>query len=294
MDSIARVRRFNRIVTAEVGALDTSFLSRGRPLGAARVLNAIGRGIADVAAIRDELRLDSGLLSRLLRALESEHLIELAPSPQDGRRRTASLTQAGRAEFEAYEHLSNQRATTLLSGARDASPLLDAMDTVAIALGRDRIQIADADPLSWQATSCLADYYGELNARFAAGFDVEKSRAPDPKRLSRPNGAFLIASLDDIPVGCVIVQALDREAGVAEVKRLWVSTTARRQGLAKALMDAAEQAAREMGFRTLRLDTNSALPEAAALYRRTGWTEIEPFNDDPYAEVFFEKKLSAV
>ena len=43
-DPIARVRRFNRAVTSEVGALDTSFLGRGRPLGAARVLNAIGHG----------------------------------------------------------------------------------------------------------------------------------------------------------------------------------------------------------------------------------------------------------
>ena len=52
VDPVARVRRFNRAVTSEVGALDTSFLGRGRPLGAARVLNAIGNGRSDVAEIR--------------------------------------------------------------------------------------------------------------------------------------------------------------------------------------------------------------------------------------------------
>ena len=68
-DPIARIRRFNRAVTAEVGALDTSFLGRGRPLGSARVLWSIAPGGTDVADIRNMLRLDSGLLSRLLRGL---------------------------------------------------------------------------------------------------------------------------------------------------------------------------------------------------------------------------------
>src|ERR1700748_682460 len=94
---VARFRRFARAVTLEVGALDTSFLGRGRPLGAARVLNAIGQGRAGVAAVRDYLGLDSGLMSRLLRGLEEEGLIETVAHPEDARRRIARLTKAGRA-----------------------------------------------------------------------------------------------------------------------------------------------------------------------------------------------------
>src|SRR3569623_2018201 len=109
-DSIARVRRFNRAVTSEVGALDTSFLGRGRPLGAARVLNAIGHGHGDVAAIRDYLGLDSGLMSRLLRGLEEEGMVETVAHPDAARRRVAQLTRRGRREFEAYEALSNAQA----------------------------------------------------------------------------------------------------------------------------------------------------------------------------------------
>jgi len=41
----------------------------------------------------------------------------------------------------------------------------------------------------------------------------------------------------------------------------------------------------------LRLDTNSALPEASRLYHSSGWTEIARFNDDPYPDTFFEKRL---
>ena len=61
--------------------------------------------------------------------------------------------------------------------------------------------------------------------------------------------------------------------------------------LARRLMDQAETGARALGLTTLRLDTNRALPEAIAMYHRLGWTEIDRFNDDPYAQVFFEKRL---
>jgi len=120
LDPVARVRHFNRAVTSEVGALDTSFLGRGRPLGAARVLNAIGNGRSDVAEVRAYLDLDSGLMSRLLRGLEEEGLIRTVPHPDDARRRVAKLTAAGRREFQAYETLSNSRAETLL--ARHSHP----------------------------------------------------------------------------------------------------------------------------------------------------------------------------
>src|SRR6478752_1620263 len=102
-DPVGRFRRFARAVTMEVGALDGSFLGRGRPLGAARVLNAIGVGRTEVGEIRAYLGLDSGLMSRLLRSLEEEGLVATAPHPLDARRRIASLTEAGRREFEAYE-----------------------------------------------------------------------------------------------------------------------------------------------------------------------------------------------
>ena len=102
-DAVSRFRRFARAVTMEVGALDTSFLSRGRPLGVARVLNAIGMGRTDVAEIRDYLGLDSGLTSRMLRSLEEEGLIRTRPHPNDARRRVAVLTRAGQREFQAYE-----------------------------------------------------------------------------------------------------------------------------------------------------------------------------------------------
>ncbi|MCK1360686.1 bifunctional helix-turn-helix transcriptional regulator/GNAT family N-acetyltransferase [Bradyrhizobium sp. 199] len=289
LDPVSRVRRFNRAVTSAVGALDTSFLGRGRPLGAARVLNAIGRGRSDVAGIRDYLDLDSGLMSRLLRSLEDEGLIETTARDDDARRRMAKLTRAGRREFAAYEALSNAQAEGFLAQHSQREALLAAMDLIASTLTRERVTIEEIDPQSEEARHCLRECYAELGRRFKQGFDVSRSRDPDAKDMRRPRGTFIVAMSDTLPIGCVGLKGTDH--GYAEIKRLWVAPAARGLRLGRRLMDATEDAARGLGITLLRLDTNSALPEAGQLYRTTGWREISRYNDDPYPDLFFEKRL---
>jgi len=288
-DPVSRVRRFNRAVTSEVGALDTSFLGRSRPLGAARVLNAIGHGRSDVASVRDYLGLDSGLMSRLLRGLEDEGLVETVAHPDDARRRIARLTRKGRREFQAYEALSDAQAEAILARHPRREELLAAMDIVASALGRDRIALEEMDPRRDEARYCLGEYYAELARRFANGFDVSLSRDPEAKDMIRSRGVFLVAMSDGLPIGCVGLKGSGGD--VAEIKRLWVAGAARGLGLGRRLMDAAEAAARELSIKVLRLDTNRALTEALQFYRGAGWTEIDRFNDDPYPDFFFEKRL---
>ncbi|WP_199261425.1 helix-turn-helix domain-containing GNAT family N-acetyltransferase [Paracoccus binzhouensis] len=288
-DPVSRFRRFSRAVTSEVGALDTSFLGRGRPLGAARVLNAIGHGRTDVAELRDYLGLDSGLLSRLLRGLEVEKLIETAPHPDDARRRVATLTADGRREFDAYEGLSNGQAEALLARHPHPEALLAAMDLVATALGRDRISLTETDPRSAEACCCLSQYYAELASRFRQGFDVSLSRDPEARDMIRPRGVFIVAMSDGLPIGCVGLKGAGHD--MAEVKRLWVAPSTRGLGLARRLMTAVEEVARGLSITTLRLDTNSSLTEALGFYRKSGWRQIDRFNDDPYPDAFFEKCL---
>jgi GNAT superfamily N-acetyltransferase len=110
-----------------------------------------------------------------------------------------------------------------------------------------------------------------------------------PTLMIRPRGAFFVAISDGLPIGCVGLKGGGGE--LAEIKRLWVAPSARGLGLAKRLITAAENIARELSIKILRLDTNSALSEARQLYRKTGWAEIERFNDDPYPDTFLEKHL---
>lgn len=291
-DPISRIRRFHRAVTTEVGLLDSSFLGRGRPLGPARVLNAIGAGLTEVSEIRAYLGLDSGLMSRLLRSLEAEGLIVLANEPGDGRRRRAQLTPEGAREFAAYEALSNDQARGILARHGAAERLLVAMDLVAATLGRDRMRLVEVPPEDARAQACVQAYYAELAARFAGGFDVALSRDPQARDMTAPRGAFVIVLSDGMAVGCGGLKATDQ--GYGEIKRVWIAPQARGLGLARRLMAELERIAGARGMVCLRLDTNSALPEAVALYRASGWTEIERFNDDPYPDLFFEKRLLPV
>jgi GNAT superfamily N-acetyltransferase len=163
------------------------------------------------------------------------------------------------------------------------------MDLVASVLGRSLIAVEEMDPRHNDARFCLSEYYAELARRFENGFEVSLSRDPDAVDMIRPRGAFLVAMSDSLPIGCVGLKGTGSE--VAEIKRLWVAPSARGLGLARRLMTAAEGVARELSINILRLDTNSTLAEAQQLYRNTGWSEIDRFNDDPYPDTFFERHL---
>lgn len=272
--------------------LDESFLGRGRPLGPARLLNAIGGGRSEVSDLRTYLQLDSGLMSRLLRGLEAEGLIEIEAGAEDSRRRIVKLTAAGETEYAAYETLSNTQAQAMLNKHQAPDRLLAAMDLVASVMGRDRITYEQVDPRDERAISCLQAYYAELAARLEHGFDVTLSADPDAADMRPPRGSFILALSDGLPLGCVGLKGTDK--GYSEVKRLWVSPAARGLGVSRRLMAELERIAADTGVAVLRLDTNRALPEALALYHKSGWTEIDRFNDDPYPDYFFEKRVTPV
>src|SRR5271156_2326529 len=111
---LAKVRSFNRLIARRIGALEDSYLRRGRPLGEARLIFEIGPGGADLRALRSRLGLDSGYLSRLFASLKAQGLVEAAPSADDARARRARLTRKGRAEFAAYDELSDALAASWL------------------------------------------------------------------------------------------------------------------------------------------------------------------------------------
>lgn len=286
-DALARIRRFNRAVTLETGALDASFLGRGRPLAAARVLWMIAPEGTDVGEIRTTLRIDSGQLSRILRRLETEGMVTTAPAGGDRRRRILQLTDAGRAEQAELNRLNDALAARMLARlGPEPDRLVAAMDRIAAALGTT---IAPADPEAREARACLSAYLALLRDRIP-GITAAHVPDPDPEAASYrpPKGAFLLAREGGRAVACVALKPVDPKTG--EVKRLWVAEEARGRGLARAMMEAIEAEARRLGFSRLRLDTNEALSEAIALYRRLGWADVAPFTGFP-ATHWFAKDL---
>lgn len=289
--AIGQVRSFNRVVTERVGALEDRYLDRGRPLGASRLLWEVGGQGCDVRTLRARLGLDSGYVSRLLRSLEADGLVEVVPSPDDGRVRTARLTAAGRDELALLDARSDDLARSFLAPltARQRTRLVDAMGDVERLLTAGLVEIAEVDPDDPRARRCLDAYAAELDRRFRTGFDPGQSRPVNADEMRPPAGAFLMATRRGTPLGC---GALRFHAGEpAEMKRVWVDPDVRGLGVGRRLLAALEARAAEQGSEAVRLDTNGALTEAIALYRSTGYREVAPFNDEPYADHWFEKRL---
>jgi DNA-binding MarR family transcriptional regulator/GNAT superfamily N-acetyltransferase len=281
-DATAVLRRFNRTWTQRIGALDESFLGLGLPLSGARLVHEIGADGAAVGDLRARLDLDSGYLSRLLRSLERRGLVTVGPDAADGRRRTAALTAAGHDLLARLEARSEELAAGLVSPLtqRQRDRLTDALATADLLMRAATVVLREVDPAGALAMTAVGHYVAELDRRFPGGFDPGTPAPPD---------SFTVATSGGVPVACGGVQEI--APGVGEVKRMWVDPAWRGAGLGARLLRHLEETAAAAGHAVVRLDTNGTLDEAIAMYERAGYERIERYNDNPYAELFFAKRL---
>jgi len=233
---VDQVRRFNRSVTQRVGALNDRFLARDRPLGEARMLWEVGPDGCEVRSLRSRLELDSGHASRLLRSLEADGLIRVVQSRSDARVRTAQLTPAGLAERGVLDQRSDDLARSFLapltSGQRDR--LVAAMAEVERLLTAAMVEIRPVDPTDPDARFCIRSYFAELERRSDSGFDPTQGISAEPHELRPPAGLLLVGYLRSEPVGCGAVKYHDDAP--SEIKRMWVTETARGLGIGRRLL----------------------------------------------------------
>ena len=149
----------------------------------------------------------------------------------------------------------------------------------------------EARPDSPEARWCLEQYYQELKERFEGGFDSALSAVSDPADFERPGGVFLIATSEGRAVGCGAVKLTAKHVGY--IKRMWIEPAHRGRGLGRRMLVALEDAAADLGCRVVQLETNRSLTGAIELYRTAGYREVPPFNDEYYADFWFEKTLGA-
>ena len=289
---VAEVRRFHRLITKRAGALEDHFLGRDRPLGESRVLYEIGTPGADLRTLRSRLDLDSGYLSRLVRSLASQGLVTVEPDPTDERVKRAEPTAAGLAELEEMNRRSDEVAGNILTplSAEQRRRLVAAMAEVQRLLLVSGTRIERMQPDAAEARWCVSQYFAELDRRFERGFDPGQSIPADDTELVPPRGALLVAISEGEPVACGALKTI--APGVGSLKRMWVAESGRGLGLGRRMLLALEAEARTLGLTALRLETNRALEEAIRLYCSAGYVEVPAFNDDPYADHWFEKRLS--
>ncbi len=120
-------------------------------------------------------------------------------------------------------------------------------------------------------------------------FEAEMDALPGP--YATPDGAILLADVDDSPVGVVAVKPLD-EDGVCEMKRLYVQPEHRNRGIGRALGTAILDTARELGYDVMRLDTVESMTAARSLYRSLGFNERSAYYHNPLPDVvYMEREL---
>ena len=139
------------------------------------------------------------------------------------------------------------------------------------------------------AHALLAEYFAYRAQTFPnpAGY---VTKYPEPEQFVRPDGVFVVVSLDGADVGCGGIRWLG--SGRFEVKHLWLQPGVQGRGLGRALLAELERLAVELGATELVLDTNASLEAAGGLYRSSGYVDVEPYNDNPNATNWYRKVLA--
>ncbi|MCE3248103.1 MAG: family N-acetyltransferase [Geminicoccaceae bacterium] len=277
--SVAAVRRFNRFYTKQIGALHEGLLQSPFALTEARVLYELAeREGVSATELGRELDLDAGYLSRILRRFGERGLIRRTPSQADRRQSHLWLTERGRAAFALLDQASRAEVGEMLAGlsAPERRTLLDAMSTLERLLGGRRVPerpyvLRDHRPgdLGWVVHRhgvLYAQEYGwdERFEALVAGIVAQFVERCDPTRER-----CWIAERDGEKLGAVFLVRESEQS--AKLRLLLVEPKARGLGIGTGLVQECEAFAREAGYRTIRLWTNSVLHAARHIYERAGY-----------------------
>lgn len=286
---IQAVRGFNRFYTQRIGVL-APYLGSEFSLTEVRVLYELAQRDQPTASeLAQDLALDAGYLSRILRRFESQGWLARVPSVADARQSLLKLTPAGHKVFAPLQQQSNDEAAALLEGlsSADQQNLVTAMGTLQRLLAPPgqpaatrTIVLREPKPgdMGWvvqQHAEVYAREYGWNSEFEALVADIAgkylKNFQPDFEKC-------WIAELDGLRVGAVFV--VRKSATVAQLRMLILAPEARGLGLGGRLTDECITFARSKGYKKMQLWTNSCLDAARAIYAKRGFrlTKSEPYH----------------
>ncbi len=278
---VEAVRRFNRFYTRQLGLLQEYLVRSQFSLSDARVLHEIAHHEETTAThLARELDLDLGYLSRILGGFQRGGLIEKRPSPEDRRQQIVGLSEAGREAYSALNAASRAQVESMLAAlSEDAQArVVGAMRVIQESLEappEHRVPYILRPPqpgdLGWVVHRHGALYHrehgfdgrfealvAEIVASFIANFDARMERC-------------WIAEREGDNVGSVFVVKHPDRPGVARLRLLLVDPKARGLGIGGRLVQECTRFARDAGYGTITLWTNSILESARRLYEKEGY-----------------------
>lgn len=284
------VRRFNRLYTRRIGVLQEGLLGSPFSLAELRVMYELAHRERTVATdLVQELGLDAGYVSRLLKGLQRRRLVERRQAAEDGRRSVITLTASGRKAVAALEDRSRAEVAALLGGlAPDGQArLLAAMRTIEELLG-DRPRGSETlvlrphrpGDLGWIVHRHAALYasewgYDERFEGMVAQIASDFVRRFDPKR-----DRCWMAERDGDVVGSIAL--VRKSETVGQLRLLLVEPSARGLGVGRKLVQECVRFARQVGYRKVTLYTHDTLAAARHLYLEAGFRLVHEEPDDGY------------
>lgn len=283
------VRRFNRLYTKRIGVVRDGLLGSEWSLAELRVLYELAHRERTVAIdLVQELSLDPGYVSRILRGFERRKLLERHPAAHDGRRSEITLTPTGRRSVAALEDRSRAEVAAMLTGlsAEGQAKLLAAMRAIEEVLdGRARPSTLVLRPHRPGDLGWIVHRHGELYAQewgyderfeaMVAGIVADFVRSFDPRRER-----CWMAERDGERVGCIAL--VQRSRTVGQLRLLLVEPSARGLGVGRRLVEECVRFARQAGYRRMTLYTHNTLDAARHLYREAGFRVVSETPDDTY------------
>jgi DNA-binding MarR family transcriptional regulator/GNAT superfamily N-acetyltransferase len=281
---VRAVRRFNRFYTRRIGVLHEGLLGGPLSLTEGRIIYELAQSADSTAAkLGNDLGLDAGYLSRILRGFQERGLIDRRPSATDGRTSVLSLTDAGRQAFAVVDARSQAEVGAMLEklAVAEQRRLVAALDTAEVLLGGDRpeprvpyiLRPHQPGDMGWvvhrQAVLYTQEYgwdeqfeamIAEIAARFIQQFDPKRERCWLAEREGAVVGSvFLVRQSDE----------------VAKLRLLYVEPDARGLGIGRRLVAECLRFARQTGYRRVTLWTNDILTAARRIYQQAGFLLVE-------------------
>ena len=282
---VEAARRFNRFYTRKIGVLHDGVYDSPFSLTQVRLLYELAnRDRPTATELGRDLGLDPGYLSRLLRGFEKRALVSRTPSAHDGRRSHLALTAHGRKVFAPLDARSHDQVGTMLGSVSppEQAQVIEAMRTIERLLGGRAPSPEPPTPyllraprpgdLGWvvhRHGAVYAHEYGydetfealvaEIVAHFVQHYDAKRERC----WIADRNGEI---------IGCVFL--VKQSKTVAKLRLLLVEPQARGAGLGTRLVAECVRFARDAGYRTLTLWTQSELLGARRLYAAAGFRVV--------------------
>src|SRR4051794_15974530 len=275
---VAAVRHFTRFYTPLIGVFEEHYLKTPFSLTEGRVLYELAhRDAVTATALAADLGLDHGYLSRILRGFGEAGLVAKKRAPDDARQSLITITAKGRKAFAPLNQASRDQVAALLGKLSDADQerVVGAMRQVEHLLGAQKLsnpivlrphRPGDMGWVTSANASLYAREYGwdisyealvaKITAEFIENFDVRRERC-------------WIAEMDGERVGSVFV--VRKTDAIAKLRLLIIDPKARGRGLGKRLVDECLRFAREAGYKSMTLWTQSILVAARGIYARAGF-----------------------